>query len=183
MTSLYSILNGKAKNWWNNRRLRECGQVDEARCLERESIRSAIQTIRTAELFRVSDRGFSVYCGKVTSGGYDTYSTLQGYGDGSEYAAGLKQTRAGIPRVDTRTIPENLRFCFAFSGPLVAIGGGKADPPGMDGRWGGLRKAPIPIYLAVAEGLGATVHWGDFEKDREESKQSAGPTVAYLLNL
>lgn len=183
MASLYSILNGKAKNWWNNRRLRECGQADEARRLERESIRSAIQTLRTAELFRVTDKGFSVECGKVTAAGYDTYSTLSGYGDGSEYSTGLKQTRQGVPHVDMRTVPEELRFRLAFSGPMVAIGGGKADPPNVDGRWGGFSKAPIPIYLAVLEAFGATVHWGDFEKEREEAKETAGPTVQYLLSL
>jgi hypothetical protein len=48
MSKLYSLLNKDTKDWWYHAELRRLGQAQEARRLERQSIRSSVKSIRQA---------------------------------------------------------------------------------------------------------------------------------------
>ena len=48
METIYGLLNQDTKRWWWHRKLREQGNVTEARKLERQSIKNNVKTIREA---------------------------------------------------------------------------------------------------------------------------------------
>jgi len=99
--TLYRLLNEDAKAWWYFRRLREWGQVAEARAKERESIRRCIEHVREAAwssgyLVLTEDNRFILTISNrtVLSGG----GTVQHYQRLCEYF--------NVPVFDLRKSPE-----------------------------------------------------------------------------
>ena len=180
MESIYSILNKEAKLWHYHQSLREQNRFTEARALERTSIKSSIKTIRSATILHIARGGFSVYLKPELSldGTVRSTSKVSGYGNGGVYYKSLLRSRPEVPIVDTNTIPDNLISRFAISGPMIPTG--KPDAPNSNGRWGGFSFCPIYVYLAIAESMGATVHWGEFSSMKDKAYADAQATIDYL---
>lgn len=174
---VYSALNAKAKAWWHHQDLRRAGKAKEARERERESIRNSLRTLRQAVLFTVGEGGFTVHCAAQRTPNGVTTSRLSGYCDGSEYSAPLRCVRPEVPQVNTRDMEFAAKIPLSRA-PLPATD--REDPPKDDGTYGGWSYTPIPVYLAIYEGMGATVHWGKYEAERDDAYQKAAPTLAKL---
>lgn len=142
---LYRVLNAEAKAWWYHQDLRKSGRTDEARRRERKSILSTLdyirQTLRNGGLLTIGRGGYTLH--------FARNSKLSGYGpDSSGTVAACKL--AGVPWVDTRTIPDDRIGEFAVSGPIVKVG---IETEG----YGSLDYISPPDYIEFARSYGATV--------------------------
>lgn len=148
MESLYGMLDRNARAWWYFRELRDVGKGDEARRLERKSIRGTVEMLREA----LANRGL-LYCGR---GGftleYSGNGRLSGYDCDHMIAVCI---RVGIPVVDTRgmniyTVLNTLRL------PMAAFAPKAPDPA----PYSSISYAPIEYVLTEYERRGASVSWG-----------------------
>jgi hypothetical protein len=150
--SVYSLLDRDARGWWYHRQLRDQGKPEEARQLERRSIRDHVKTLRSAYYASVGRGGWSIHCHKVTSAnGLTSQSTLEGYGDASD---GMIKACIvlGLPVVDTTTISDEAIY-DTISIPLVAI-----DRPCDPEPYHGMSYAPLEYVISAYRKLGATVY-------------------------
>lgn len=147
MPSVYSLLNRDAKNWWYFKQLRDQGAISEARCKERGSIKSKIDTLRHC----IKSGGYV----NVGRGGWSIHyadGQLQGYGGVSDpiVQAAIK---AGIVVIDTTTIDDDKIVDIAFKCPMVAVGR-KAD----SAPYNSMSFAPLSYVVGVKRNAGATVY-------------------------
>ncbi len=143
MATLYGLLDGAARNWWYHAELRRNGKADEARKLERKSIRDHARMWREAR-----DNGGFLHLGR---GGftlhYSENARLQGYDCDHEKACAVI---VGVTVIDTRAMPLNaaartLRF------PMATMG--KPDPE----PWHSMSYAPVAAVAAMYQAAGAAV--------------------------
>lgn len=144
---LYAELNKEAKAWWYHKKLREMGQHEEARKRERESIKFTLRTIRSGKLIIVSRAGsISILMSdNETVTAYDT-----------EFY--LRVMPRCVPVVDLRgETPEDIvrAYILAVAGPMPST-----ESREIKEEYGPFDYAPMHIYLALAESLGAYVRWG-----------------------
>lgn len=152
MCILYSVLNGSAKRWWFFAKLRREGHPDEARILERKSIRDDIRILRAVldsdGFLNVGDGGWSLhYVGKDGN-----EASLRGYDvdrDGEPQAAML----LGVLTIDHRPIPSS-RYGDVMRLPIPNVNGAKVEP---EKGWHGLVKVNPKVYADMVEGFGAIV--------------------------
>jgi hypothetical protein len=153
--TIYRLLNADTKAWWYHKQLRERGATKEARKRERDSIRSALDTLRTAYFWSVGHGGWTIYQHtKHYETGGSSNSKRQGYGGTSDpdIAACIL---LGIPGYDFRTIPSENQITASFRAPLVDD---EKDEPKEDGSYGSLSYAPPKVILDWYKSFGATVY-------------------------
>lgn len=138
---LYRLLNQDAKAWWHHKDLRKAGRHEEARKKERESIRSTVQSLRSAQYLGIGRGGWNLHCGPMT---------VSHYG-GIEQATCQACLRLGIPIVDTTSVPDEIVWELVKL-PMVARGEPDPEP------WGSMSYAPLSYYAHKARGLGATIY-------------------------
>jgi len=148
-TTLYKLLNDDAKSWWYHHRLREQGQVEEARKLEQESILNDLRHLRLA----IQNNGFLT----VGRGGwtlhYGKHNRLQGHGCGLDDAIPQACLLLGIPVLDTTTI-HDARLDETLSIPIA-----NTDPdPEPEGGYGPWDYAPFEVVARLYATLGATIY-------------------------
>jgi len=112
------LLFQNARAWWYHQRLREQGQIEEARERERQSVREYAACIEEATVLHVGYQGrWTLY--RQDGGG------LSGRGGLTDWLV-RAALRAGVPAFDTSTVPEDnlpALLCGPFPGedPLGAL--------------------------------------------------------------
>jgi hypothetical protein len=112
------LLFQNARAWWYHQRLREGGQVEEAREREKQSVREYAACIEEATVLHVGYRGrWTLY--RRGGGG------LSGRGGLTDWFV-RAALRAGVPAFDTGAVPEHnlaalLRGPFPGKDPLGAL--------------------------------------------------------------
>lgn len=111
------LLFQSARRWWYHRRLRERGEVAEARRRERRSVREHVRCIEEATVLHIG-------CGVWTLH-RPGWAWLQGHG-GLDNLVVQAALCAGVPAFDTTTIPDGnlialLRGPFPGEDPLGAL--------------------------------------------------------------
>ncbi len=103
------LLFQKARAWWYHRRLREQGQVEEARKREKQSVREYAACIEKATVLHIGYEGrWTLY---RRDGG-----SLSGRGGASDWFVRAALC-AGVPAFDTGTVPED-NLAALLSGPF-----------------------------------------------------------------
>ena len=74
-------------------------------------------------------------------------------------------------------MPEGVLYTLTFAGPAYRV---TDEEPGFPRPYGAFDAAPLPVYLALAEALGARVHWGALEAVRGAARHAARPTLERL---
>ena len=130
-----------------HRELRRWGEAAEAARRERASIRLHLDVIR---------RALATTDAHVSAGRFDTTvhyargATLSSPEPFERMATALALAALGLPLIDTRSAPDPWALVRL---PLVAVGEDPDGPPWHDT----LSRAPLVVYAARAQGLGAVV--------------------------
>ncbi len=111
------LLFQSARRWWYHRRLRERGEVAEARRRERRSVQEHVRCIEKATVLHVGCGVWTLY--------RHGWAWLQGYG-GLDNLVVQAALCAGVPAFDTTTIPDEnlvalLRGPFPGDDPLGTL--------------------------------------------------------------
>jgi len=147
--SVYKILDNAARAWWYHRQLRERGEHEEARALERKSILGHVQTLRQC----LENKGFAT----VGRGGwtihYNKWGTLSHCYPGVDRPMIRCCLRLGIPVCDSTMLPGNL-IGKVVGVPMASI---DPDPEPVTG-YHSFSYAPVEYVFRLYEELGATVY-------------------------
>ena len=150
-TQLYGILNADAKNWWYHAKLREDGDVEEARKRERQSILSKASSLREV----VSNGGFLTIGRGGWSLNMSRHHRLSGYDGGIDFPIAQACVLLGIPILDSTTIPDE-RILETLRLPMpVPEGEEDAEP---EGGYHSFSLAPFSVVARMYAALGATVY-------------------------
>mgnify|MGYP001385164972 CR=1 FL=1 len=175
MPYLYRMLDAEARRWWWHAELRRQGKAEEARRMERQSIRTRLGWLRQAWLVVVGRPGNVTLHLEPSERGW-------GHVEGLEPQQTLDlvaRYRPDVPIVDVRHCPDEAALIrLVIRGPMLAML--KADPPQPDGTWHSFNYVPPEVYLALYEAIGARVHWGRYADQQEEARRRARPTLEAL---
>jgi hypothetical protein len=147
-SSAVEVLRRGSRNWWYHSKLRKQGDHKQARKLEIQSLRSDLMNLRHGKLGGIALNGVWIKS--------DVWSVSQ---IPSYYVEVLKAWAPNMPFVDKRTIPEDRLYVYVCKCPIV-----DAKATSCEGETA-FSYVTIGAYCAIWERLGASVHWGN--QDRE----------------
>ena len=144
--TILRLLRADARAWWAHRELRRWGEAAEAARRERASVRLHLDVIRRA----LATTDAHVAAGRfVTTVHYARGATLSSSEPFERMATAVALVRLGLPLVDTRPAPDPWALVRL---PEVAVGEAPYGPP-----WHAMSRAPLVVYAAQAQSLGAVV--------------------------
>lgn len=142
-TEILRVLRAEARSWWRHRELRRSGDLDEARRLERQSIRRDVAYLRAA----LNNANAYVSCG---GGGAILHLGLKTgalYAPVERFSLASLAIRLGTPLIDCRSVRDIIVFANL---PKVTMNGAVDPEP-----WTSSSRIPLLAYLDAAERLGA----------------------------
>lgn len=147
--TVYKILDDAARSWWYHRQLRERGEHELARTLERKSILSRVHTLRAClenDGFAMNSRGgWTIY--------YSQWGKLTHCYPGMNTPMMRCCLRLGIPVCDSTTIPESI-IIKVVGLPMASLNPG---PEPVNG-YGSMSFAPVSYVFKLYQELGATIY-------------------------
>jgi len=144
-TDVLRVLRAEARSWWRYRELRRTCDHDEARWLERQSIRRDVQYLRTA----LNNPNAYVSCGGGGTILHLGLTTVSLYAPVERFPLASLAVRLGTPLVDCRPV----RNIIAFPNLPKVTMDGRIDPE----PWTSSSQVSLLTYLDAAERLGARI--------------------------
>lgn len=144
-TKVLRVLRAEARSWWRHRALRRTGDLDEARRLERLTIRRDIGYLHAA----LNNPNAYVSCGGGGTILHLGLTTVSLYAPVEHFPLASLAVRLGTPLIDIR----HMRDIVAFANlPKVTLDG-QVDPK----PWTSSSRISLLTYIDAAERLGARI--------------------------
>ena len=144
-TEVLRVLRAEARSWWRHRELRRTGDHDEARQLERQTIRRDVGYLRAA----LENPNAYVSCGGGGTILHLGLTIVSLYAPVERFPLASLAVRLGTPLIDYRTVRDIIAFANL---PKVTMDG-QIDPK----PWTSSSRIPLLTYLDAAERLGAQI--------------------------
>ena len=144
-TEVLRVLRAEARSWWRHRELRRTGDFDEARRLERQTIRRDLGYLRAA----INNPNAYVSCGGGGTILHLGLTTVSLYAPVERFPLASLAVRLGTPLIDIRHIGDIIAFANM---PKVTMDG-QIDPE----PWTSSSRISLLTYLDAAERLGARI--------------------------
>jgi hypothetical protein len=144
-TEILRVLRTEAQSWWRHRALRRTGSLDDARRLERQTIRRDIRYLRAA----LNNPNAYVSCGGGGTILHLGLTTVSLYAPVERFPLGSLAVRLGTPLVDCRPVRDIIAFANL---PKVTMDG-QIDPE----PWTSSSQISLLTYIDAAERLGARI--------------------------
>ena len=144
-TEVLRVLRAEARSWWQHRELRRTGDFDEARRLERQTIRRDLGYLRAA----INNPTAYVSCGEGGTILHLGLTTVSLYAPVERFPLASLAVRLGTPLIDCRPVRDIIAFANL---PKVTMDG-QIDPE----PWTSSSRISLLTYLDAAERLGARV--------------------------
>ena len=144
-TKVLRVLRAEARSWWRHRELRRSGDLDEARRLERITIRRDLGYLRKA----LSNPNAYVSCGGGGTILHLGLTTVSLYAPVERFPLVSLAIRLGTPLIDCRLVHDIIAFANL---PKVTMDGVSDPEP-----WTSSSRVSLLTYLDAAERLGARI--------------------------
>jgi hypothetical protein len=144
-TEVLRVLRAETRSWWRHRKLRKSGELEEARRLERTTIRRDIAYLRKA----LSNPNAYVSCGGGGTILHLGLTTVSLYAPVERFPLASLAVRLGTPLIDCRPVRDIIAFANL---PRVTMDG-EVDPE----PWTSSSRVSLLTYLDAAERLGARI--------------------------
>ena len=139
------VLRTEAQSWWRHRELRRTDDLDEARRLERQTIRRDIEYLRAT----LNNPNAYVSCGGGGTILHLGLTTVSLYAPVERFPLASLAVRLGTPLIDCRPVRDIIAFANL---PKVAMDG-QIDPE----PWTSSSRISLLTYIDAAERLGARI--------------------------
>ena len=144
-TEVLRLLRAEARSWWRHRELRRSGYLDEARRLERQTIRRDIGYLRAI----LNNPNAYVSCGGGGTILHLGLTTVSLYAPVDRFPLASLAVRLETPLIDCRPVRDIIAFANL---PKVTMDGAIDPEP-----WTSSSRVSLLTYLDVAERLGARI--------------------------
>ncbi len=144
-TEVLRVLRADAQSWWRHRELRRSGYLDEARRLERQTIRRDIGYLRAA----IDNPNAYVSCGGGGTILHLGLTTVSLYAPVERFPIASLAIQLGTPLIDCRPIHDITAFANL---PKVTMDGALDPEP-----WTSSSRVSLLTYLDAIERLGARI--------------------------
>ncbi|WP_439150441.1 hypothetical protein [Sulfitobacter sp.] len=144
-TEVLRALRADAQSWWRYRELRRTGDLDEARRLERQTIRRDIGYLRAT----LNNPDAYVSCGGGGTILHLGLTTVSLYAPVERFPLASLAIRLGTPLIDCRPVRDIIAFA---SLPKVTMDGAIDPEP-----WTSSSRVSLLTYLDATERLGARI--------------------------
>ena len=144
-TEVLRVLRAEARSWWRYRELRRSGELEEARRLERMTIRLDVGYLRAA----INNPNAYVSCGRGGTILHLGLTTVSLYAPVECFPLASLAVRLGTPLIDCRPVRDIIAFANL---PRVTMDG-EVDPE----PWTSSSRVSLLTYLDAAERLGARI--------------------------
>ena len=144
-TEVLRVLRTEAQSWWRHRVLRRTGDLDEARRLERLTIRRDLGYLRAA----INNLNAYVSCGGGGTILHLGLTTVSLYAPVERFPLASLAVRLGTPLIDCHPVRDIIAFANL---PKVTMDG-QIDPE----PWTSSSRISLLTYIDAAERLGARI--------------------------
>jgi hypothetical protein len=144
-TEVLRLLRAEARSWWRHRELRRSGDLDEARRLERRTIRRDVAYLRAA----LKKPNAYVSCGGGGTILHLGLTTVSLYAPVERFPLAILAVRLGTPLIECRPVRDIIAFANL---PKVTMDGAIDPEP-----WTSSSQVSLLTYLDAAERLGARI--------------------------
>lgn len=144
-TEVLRVLRAEARSWWRHRELRGTGDLDEARQLERLTIRRDVGYLRAA----INNPNSYVSFGREGTILHLGLTTVSLYAPVERFPLASLAVRLGTPLIDCRPIRDVIAFANL---PKVTMDGGIDPEP-----WTSSSRILLVDYIDATERLGARI--------------------------
>lgn len=144
-TKVLRVLRAETRSWWRHRELRRTDGLDEARRLERQTIRRDIGYLRAA----INNPNAYVSCGGGGTILHLGLTTVSLYAPVERFPLASLAVRLGTPLIDCRSVSDIIDFANL---PKVTMDG-QVDPK----PWTSSSRISLLTYIDAAERLGARI--------------------------
>ena len=144
-TEVLRVLRAEARSWWRHRELRRSGDLDEARKLERQTIRRDVAYLRTA----LNNANAYVSCGGGGTILHLGLTTVSLYAPVERFPLASLAIRLETPLIDCRPVRDIIAFANL---PKVTMDGAVDPEP-----WTSSSRVSLLTYLDATERLGARI--------------------------
>ncbi len=144
-TEVLRVLRAKARSWWRHRELRRTDGLDEARRLERLTIRRDIGYLQAA----LNNPNAYVSCGGGGTILHLGLTTVSLYAPVERFPLASLAVRLGTPLIDCRPVRDIIDFANL---PKVTMDG-QIDPE----PWTSSSQVSLLTYIGAVERLGARI--------------------------
>ena len=144
-TEVLRVLRTEAQSWWRHRALRRTGDLDEARRLERLTIRRDVGYLRAA----INNPNAYVSCGGGGTILHLGLTTVSLYAPVERFPLASLAVRLGTPLIDCRPVRDIIAFANL---PKVTMNGTVNPEP-----WTSSSRISLLTYIDAAERLGARI--------------------------
>lgn len=144
-TEVLRVLRAEARSWWRHRELRRSGELEEARRLERVTIRRDIGYLRAA----LNNPNAYVSCGRGGTILHLGLTTVSLFAHVECFPLASLAVRLGTPLIECHTVRDIIAFANL---PKVTMDGAVDPEP-----WTSSSRVSLLTYLAAAERLGARI--------------------------
>ena len=144
-TEILRVLRAEARSWWRHRELRRTGDLDEARRLERITIRRDIGYLQAA----LNNPNAYVSCGGGGTILHLGLTTVSLYAPVERFPLASLAVRLGTPLIDCHPVRDIIAFANL---PKVTMDGQINPEP-----WTASSRVPLLTYLDAAKRLGARI--------------------------
>ena len=144
-TEVLRVLRAEARSWWRHRELRKSGKLEEARRLERITIRRDTEYLRAA----LNNPNAYVSCGRGGTILHLGETTVSLYAPVERFPLASLAVRLGTPLIDYYPVRDIIALANL---PRVTMDGAVDPAP-----WTSSSRVSLLTYLDAAERLGARI--------------------------